>query len=81
MAQLTVTPVEYTDLYWALSGGGGRDFTILLLMTIRAYRQVSSHLVLAMFDINARAGHTRITHIPSQHIIKYSMNGYQSKFE
>jgi hypothetical protein len=34
---LIATPVENADLYWALSGGGGGTFGIVLSMTVKAY--------------------------------------------
>jgi hypothetical protein len=34
---LTATPVENNDLYWAVSGGGGGVFGIILSMTVRVY--------------------------------------------
>lgn len=34
---ITATPVENNDLYWALSGGGGGVFGIVLSMTVRVY--------------------------------------------
>lgn len=34
---LTATPEENTDLYWALSGGGGGTYGVVLSVTIRAF--------------------------------------------
>jgi hypothetical protein len=34
---LTATPDRHTDLYWALSGGGGGTYAALLSMTVRAH--------------------------------------------
>lgn len=34
---LTATPTSNTDLYWALSGGGGGTFGVVLSMTTRLY--------------------------------------------
>ncbi|RDW74452.1 FAD-binding oxidoreductase [Aspergillus mulundensis] len=34
---LTATPTENADLYWALSGGGGGTYAVVLSMTIKAY--------------------------------------------
>lgn len=35
---LKATPNENSDLYWALSGGGGGTFGVVLSMTVRAHR-------------------------------------------
>ena len=35
--QLTATPTSNSDLYWALSGGGGGTYAAVLSMTLRAY--------------------------------------------
>jgi FAD/FMN-containing dehydrogenase len=34
---VTATPTENSDLYWALSGGGGGTYGIVLSLTVRAY--------------------------------------------
>ncbi|ESZ93417.1 hypothetical protein SBOR_6197 [Sclerotinia borealis F-4128] len=34
---LTVSPVHYADLYWALSGGGAGNFAVVLSMKVRVY--------------------------------------------
>jgi FAD/FMN-containing dehydrogenase len=34
---LVATPEENTDLYWALAGGGGGTYGVVLSMTVRAY--------------------------------------------
>ncbi|KAH8424838.1 FAD-binding oxidoreductase [Aspergillus melleus] len=34
---LTASPVQHADLYWALSGGGGGTYAIVLSMTVRVY--------------------------------------------
>jgi FAD/FMN-containing dehydrogenase len=34
---LTATPTENSDLYWALSGGGGGTYGVVLSLTARAY--------------------------------------------
>jgi len=34
---LTATPRSNTDLYWALSGGGGGTFAVVLSMTVKIY--------------------------------------------
>lgn len=34
---LFATPEESSDLYWALSGGGGGTFAVVLSMTVKAY--------------------------------------------
>ncbi|XXH05348.1 hypothetical protein Hte_011774 [Hypoxylon texense] len=35
--QLTATPTKNSDLYWALSGGGGGTYGVVLSMTVKAY--------------------------------------------
>ncbi|GFP56514.1 FAD-linked oxidoreductase sor8 [Trichoderma asperellum] len=39
---LVATPSQNTDLYWALSGGGGGTYAAVLSMTIRAYPDMPS---------------------------------------
>lgn len=34
---LTATPTENSDLYWALSGGGGGTYGVVMSMTVKAY--------------------------------------------
>lgn len=36
--QMTASPSQNSDLYWALSGGGGGTYAIILSVTIRAHR-------------------------------------------
>lgn len=36
-AHLVATPSSNSDLYWALSGGGGGTYAVVLSMTVRAY--------------------------------------------
>ncbi|KAH9897401.1 hypothetical protein F4778DRAFT_232684 [Xylariomycetidae sp. FL2044] len=38
---LTATPTQNTDLYWALSGGGGGTFGVVLSMTAKTYPNLS----------------------------------------
>lgn len=37
---LTATPAQNADLYWALSGGGGGTYGVVLSMTVRAYQDI-----------------------------------------
>ncbi|EPS33802.1 hypothetical protein PDE_08764 [Penicillium oxalicum 114-2] len=39
---LTVTPEVYSDLFWALSGGGGGTFAVVMSATVKAYPEVST---------------------------------------
>lgn len=39
---LVATPSQNTDLYWALSGGGGGTYAAVLSMTVRAYPDMPS---------------------------------------
>jgi hypothetical protein len=39
---LTTSPTENSDLYWALSGGGGGTFGVVLSMTSKAYPDMKS---------------------------------------
>jgi hypothetical protein len=34
---MTVSPVEYPDLYWALAGGGGGTYGVVISLTVRAH--------------------------------------------
>ncbi|KAL4997537.1 hypothetical protein BDV10DRAFT_201810 [Aspergillus recurvatus] len=36
--QLVVSPTEHEDLFWALSGGGGGTYAVVLSATMRAYQ-------------------------------------------
>ncbi|KAL5045942.1 hypothetical protein BDW71DRAFT_197950 [Aspergillus fruticulosus] len=36
--QLVVSPIEHEDLFWALSGGGGGTYAVVLSATMRAYQ-------------------------------------------
>lgn len=36
-AHLIATPIENSDLYWALSGGGGGTYAVVLSLTAKAY--------------------------------------------
>jgi FAD/FMN-containing dehydrogenase len=36
---LTASPIENTDLYWALSGGGAGTFAVVLSMTVKLYAE------------------------------------------
>ncbi|KAL4903830.1 hypothetical protein BDW74DRAFT_179422 [Aspergillus multicolor] len=36
---LTATPTENADLYWALSGGGGGSYAVVVSMTVKAYAE------------------------------------------
>ncbi|KAL7930102.1 hypothetical protein V8C35DRAFT_283682 [Trichoderma chlorosporum] len=40
--QLVATPSQNSDLYWALSGGGGGTYAAVLSMTVRAYPDMMS---------------------------------------
>ncbi|KAL6792971.1 hypothetical protein J3E68DRAFT_451402 [Trichoderma sp. SZMC 28012] len=40
--QLVATPSQNSDLYWALSGGGGGTYAAVLSMTVRAYPDLVS---------------------------------------
>jgi len=35
---LVATPTQYSDLYWALSGGGGGTYAVVLSLTAKAHR-------------------------------------------
>ncbi|OQE42363.1 hypothetical protein PENCOP_c004G01683 [Penicillium coprophilum] len=37
---VTVSPTNYTDLYWALSGGGGGTYGVVVSMTSKAYPEM-----------------------------------------
>ncbi|KAL3478431.1 hypothetical protein BJX99DRAFT_256552 [Aspergillus californicus] len=55
---LTASPVQNADLYWALSGGGGGTFAVVLSMTVRLYpeeRTASGSLIFPFHAADARA--------------------------
>ena len=35
---IVASPTSHSDLYWALSGGGGSSFAVILSMTVKAYQ-------------------------------------------
>ena len=37
---LTATPDQHPDIYWALAGGGGGNYGVVLSVTVRAYQDV-----------------------------------------
>ncbi|KAL8728061.1 MAG: hypothetical protein Q9166_005661 [cf. Caloplaca sp. 2 TL-2023] len=37
---LLATPFQHADLYWALSGGGGGTFGVVVSLTVKAYRDL-----------------------------------------
>ncbi|EKV09932.1 FAD linked oxidase, N-terminal [Penicillium digitatum] len=37
---VTASPIEYPDLYWALSGGGGGTYGVVVSMTSKAYPEL-----------------------------------------
>lgn len=39
-AHLVVTPSRYSDLYWALSGGGGGTYSVVISMTVKVYPEI-----------------------------------------
>lgn len=39
---LIVSPEKYSDLYWALSGGGGGTFAVVMSVTVKAHPEVST---------------------------------------
>jgi hypothetical protein len=43
---LTTSPTENSDLFWALTGGGGSTYAIVYSMTIKAYREVPTSTAL-----------------------------------
>ncbi|KAL7944950.1 hypothetical protein V8C42DRAFT_353272 [Trichoderma barbatum] len=49
---LTATPVENSDLYWALSGGGGGTFAVVLSMTVRAFPDADVSIASLVFDVS-----------------------------
>ncbi|RFU75265.1 6-hydroxy-d-nicotine oxidase [Trichoderma arundinaceum] len=52
---LTATPVQNTDLYWALGGGGGGTFAVVLSMTVRVFPDGGVASAGLQFDVS-RAG-------------------------
>ncbi|KAK4185896.1 hypothetical protein QBC35DRAFT_388516 [Podospora australis] len=40
--QLTATPTKNSDLYWALSGGGGGTYAAVLSMTVRLHKNMKT---------------------------------------
>jgi hypothetical protein len=47
---LTATPCQNKDLYWALSGGGGGTYGVVLSMTVRAYPELKTAGVAMSFS-------------------------------
>lgn len=39
---LTVSPNKYSDLFWALSGGGGGTFAVVMSVTVKAHPELST---------------------------------------
>lgn len=44
------------NLFWALSGGGGGTFAVVLSITVRAYPDLPSSIVTLQFDASKKAG-------------------------
>lgn len=36
-AHLVATPTQHSDLYWALSGGGGGTYGVVISVTVKAF--------------------------------------------
>lgn len=39
---LFVSPEKYSDLFWALSGGGGGTFAVVMSVTVKAHPEIST---------------------------------------
>jgi FAD/FMN-containing dehydrogenase len=39
---LIASPEKYSDLFWALSGGGGGTFAVVMSVTVKAHPEVST---------------------------------------
>ncbi|EHK20934.1 uncharacterized protein TRIVIDRAFT_59399 [Trichoderma virens Gv29-8] len=53
---LTATPVQNPDLYWALSGGGGGTFAVVLSMTVRAFPDADASIASLIFNVSKAGG-------------------------
>ncbi|KAJ5662168.1 FAD-linked oxidoreductase sor8 [Penicillium maclennaniae] len=47
---LTASPTENADLYWALSGGGGGTYAVVLSVTVKAYPELFTSSATLTFD-------------------------------
>ncbi|KAA8642713.1 FAD-dependent oxidoreductase [Aspergillus tanneri] len=50
---LTASPVQHADLYWALSGGGGGTYAVVLFMTVRVYAEEQTAVATLSFTAAA----------------------------
>lgn len=49
---LTVTPYEYPDLFWALSGGGGGTYAIVWSVTVKAHADLPTSGAVVQFAMS-----------------------------
>ncbi|KAL6231479.1 hypothetical protein BDW75DRAFT_233574 [Aspergillus navahoensis] len=54
---LTASPAQNADLYWALSGGGGGAFAVVLSMTVRMYAEEQTASGSLVFPFEAADAH------------------------
>lgn len=46
-SHVVATPTSHTDLYWALSGGGGGTYAVVVSMTVKAFPETSTGITAA----------------------------------
>lgn len=54
---LTASPVENADLYWALNGGGGGTYAVVLSMTVRIYPEEPTAAATLSFALSTTDDH------------------------
>jgi FAD/FMN-containing dehydrogenase len=60
--QLTASPTQNADLYWALSGGGGGTYAVVLSMTVRVYPEEKTSVASLSFTSGAGTDATDMEH-------------------
>ncbi|KAJ5630610.1 FAD binding domain protein [Penicillium longicatenatum] len=60
--QLTASPTQNADLYWALSGGGGGTYAVVLSMTVRVYPEEKTSVASLSFTSGAGTDATDVEH-------------------
>ncbi|KAK5994310.1 VAO-type flavoprotein oxidase [Cladobotryum mycophilum] len=53
---VVATPTQYQDLYWALSGGGGGTYGVVVSMTVRVFPEGQTAIASLSFNVTTAGG-------------------------
>ncbi|OJJ96529.1 hypothetical protein ASPACDRAFT_46697 [Aspergillus aculeatus ATCC 16872] len=57
---------QHEDLYWALSGGGGGTFAVMLSMTVRVYAEAPAAAAMLSFTAAPTSKEAAMSEAPNQ---------------